>query len=71
MKSTSRRMPNCLKWKTDIEKSVVTINFERRGWQRVVDDDNIGGDWNIYWASVGTVRAIFSADSGIRLTDMQ
>ena len=28
-------------------------------------------DWNIYWASVGTVRTIFSADSGIRLTDMQ
>ena len=54
-----------------MEKSVVTLNFERRGWQRVVDDDNVGGDWNIYWASVGTVRAIFSADSTIRLTDMQ
>ena len=54
-----------------MEKSVVTLNFERRGWQRVVDDDNVGGDWNIYWASVGTVRAIFSAESTIRLTDMQ
>eukprot|EP00596_Hydrurales_sp_CCMP1899_P007982 CAMPEP_0119046392 /NCGR_PEP_ID=MMETSP1177-20130426/46334_1 /TAXON_ID=2985 /ORGANISM="Ochromonas sp, Strain CCMP1899" /LENGTH=56 /DNA_ID=CAMNT_0007019479 /DNA_START=214 /DNA_END=381 /DNA_ORIENTATION=- len=52
-----------LKWKTDLEKSVVTSNFERRGWQRSMDDDNIGTDWNMYWASVGTVRAIFSADS--------
>jgi tubulin polyglutamylase TTLL1 len=60
-----------LKWKTDLEKSVVTSNFERRGWQRSMDDDNIGSDWNMYWASVGTVRAIFSTDSGIRLTDMQ
>ena len=64
-------MPNRLKWKTDIEKSVVTQNFERRGWQRINEGDSIGGDWNIYWASVGTVRAIFSADSGIRLNDMQ
>lgn len=104
-------MPFRLKWKTDMEKSVVTMNFERRGWLRVDNDDrestyapsvvanssnNAGGtanssgggagaassataastssvsmDWNIYWASVGTVRAIFSADSGIRLNDMQ
>jgi tubulin polyglutamylase TTLL1 len=104
-------MPYRLKWKTDMEKSVVVMNFERRGWLRVDNDDrestyasngvaNSGGaggsggtgassgaataaassssasssvsmDWNIYWASVGTVRAIFSADSGIRLNDMQ
>ena len=28
-----------LKWKTDLEKSVVILNFERRGWQRVIDRD--------------------------------
>ena len=28
-----------LKWKTDIEKSVVVMTLERRGWQRVHDDD--------------------------------
>jgi len=28
-----------LKWKTDLEKSVVILNFERRGWQRVTDRD--------------------------------
>lgn len=26
-----------LKWKTDLEKSVVILNFERRGWLRVYD----------------------------------
>jgi hypothetical protein len=35
--------PVRVKWKTDLEKGVVTSNFERRGWQR---DEN---DWNIYW----------------------
>jgi hypothetical protein len=27
-------MPQRLKWKTDLEKSVVTLNFDRRGWVR-------------------------------------
>jgi tubulin polyglutamylase TTLL1 len=66
-------MPTRLKWKTDMEKNVVTLNFERRGWQCAnnMGDDSLGGDWNFYWASVGSVRAIFGADSGIRLNDMQ
>ena len=57
-----------LKWKTDLEKYVITINYERRGWVRVPDSDP---DWNIYWASVGTVKMIFNPDSGYRLNDMQ
>ena len=61
-------MPYRLKWKTDLEKGVVTINFDRRGWQRAGEADT---DWNLYWASVGTVKAIFNPESGIRLTDMQ
>eukprot|EP01035_Chromulina_nebulosa_P017207 gene17207-22728_t len=61
-------MPYKLKWKTDLEKGVVTINFERRGWQRANDNDS---DWNIYWASVNTVKQIFNPDSGYRLNDMQ
>lgn len=64
-------MPTRLKWKTDVEKNVVTLNFERRGWQCANGDENVATDWNFYWASVGTVRAIFGADSGIRLNDMQ
>lgn len=64
-------MPTRLKWKTDVEKNVVTLNFERRGWQCANSDENAVTDWNFYWASVGTIRAIFGADSGIRLNDMQ
>lgn len=57
-----------IKWKTDLEKSVVTVNFDRRGWQRAAEGDN---DWNIYWASVGTVKQIFNPELGYRLNDMQ
>ena len=79
-------MPTRFKWKTDVEKSVVTLNFERRGWQCANSNLNSnnedrkgweekesagGSDWNFYWASVGSVRAIFSADNGTRLSDMQ
>lgn len=58
-----------LKWKTDLEKGVVTLNFERRGWQRCGEAD--GGDWNFYWASVGTVKQLFNPESGTRLNEMQ
>lgn len=57
-----------LKWKTDLEKGVVTLNFERRGWQRAADNDP---DWNFYWASVFTVKQIFNPESGYRLNEMQ
>jgi len=46
---------------------VVTSNFERRGWTR----SEVESDWNIYWASVNTIRQIFNPETGIRLTDMQ
>ena len=61
--------PYRLKWKTDLEKGVVTLNFDRRGWQRVVDNES--NDWNFYWASVFTVKQIFNPESGYRLNDMQ
>ncbi len=61
-------MPYRLKWKTDLEKCVVTLNYDRRGWERIKEGDS---DWNIYWASVGTVKQIFNPESGYRLNDMQ
>ena len=39
-------MPTRLKWKTDLEKSVVILNFERRGWLRVNSNSNINGNMN-------------------------
>jgi tubulin polyglutamylase TTLL1 len=58
-----------IKWKTDLEKYVITVNFERRGWQRVNSEND--QDWNIYWANVNTVKTIFNPESGFRLNDMQ
>ncbi len=60
--------PLRLKWKSDMEKNVVCVNFERRNFQKISADDP---DWNLYWANVGTVKMIFNPDSGFRLNDMQ
>lgn len=38
-------MAGKVKWVTDIEKSVLINNFEKRGWIQVTDSD----DWNFYW----------------------
>lgn len=57
-----------LKWKTDLEKGVVMQNFERRGWTRQLDGET---EWNLYWASVQTVKQIFNPEVGYRLNDMQ
>ena len=29
-----------LKWKTDLEKGVITANFDRRGWVRAAENDS-------------------------------
>ena len=55
-----------LKWKVDTDQSVIVQNFTRRGWARTEADD-----WNVYWANVMTVRAIFHPDSGFRPADAQ
>ncbi|XP_055599677.1 polyglutamylase complex subunit TTLL1 isoform X2 [Uranotaenia lowii] len=52
---------------TDLDKSVLISNFEKRGWMQVSADD----DWNFYWAGTGTCRNIFSVDSGYRMHDNQ
>eukprot|EP00842_Homolaphlyctis_polyrhiza_P004826 jgi/Hompol1/5344/HPOL_004348-RA len=55
-----------IKWFTDIEKSCLITNFEKRGWQRGTEDD-----WNFYWAGVHNFRNIMSPEAGYRLTDTQ
>ncbi|GMH52348.1 hypothetical protein TrRE_jg6402 [Triparma retinervis] len=55
-----------LEWKIEYEKGVICQNFERRGWSRTEGDD-----WNVFWATVGTVKQIFNPDSGMRLGDSQ
>lgn len=60
-------MANKVKWVTDIEKSVLINNFEKRGWTQVTESE----DWNFYWMSVQTIRNVFSVDTGYRLSDEQ
>lgn len=52
---------------TDMDKSVLINNFEKRGWAQVTADD----DWNFYWSGTQTCRNIFSVDSGYRMHDNQ
>jgi len=52
---------------TDVDRSVVLSNFEKRGWVHVGPDD----DWNFYWAGIQTCRSLFSIDSGYRMHDNQ
>jgi tubulin polyglutamylase TTLL1 len=57
-----------LKWKTDLNKQVITDNYIERGWLETEDEDE---DWNIYWASVNSVRNIFNGKTYVKLGDMQ
>ncbi|XP_017784470.1 PREDICTED: probable tubulin polyglutamylase TTLL1 [Nicrophorus vespilloides] len=52
---------------TDLDKSVVVTNCEKRGWVQVGPED----DWNIYWAGTLTCKSLFSVDSGYRMSDAQ
>ncbi|CAH1989773.1 unnamed protein product [Acanthoscelides obtectus] len=52
---------------TDLDKSVVVANCEKRGWVQVGPED----EWNIYWAGTMTCRSLFSVDSGYRMSDNQ
>lgn len=52
---------------TDVEKTVLIANFEKRGWTQVGPDD----DWNFYWSGIVTCRTLFSVDSGYRMNDTQ
>uniref|UniRef100_G3VRG8 Polyglutamylase complex subunit TTLL1 n=1 Tax=Sarcophilus harrisii TaxID=9305 RepID=G3VRG8_SARHA len=60
-------MASKVKWVTDIEKSVLINNFEKRGWVQVTENE----DWNFYWMSVQTIRNVFSLEAGYRLSDDQ
>uniref|UniRef100_A0A2I2YYH4 TTL family tubulin polyglutamylase complex subunit L1 n=1 Tax=Gorilla gorilla gorilla TaxID=9595 RepID=A0A2I2YYH4_GORGO len=60
-------MAGKVKWVTDIEKSVLINNFEKRGWVQVTENE----DWNFYWMSVQTIRNVFSVEAGYRLSDDQ
>ncbi|KAM7292491.1 putative tubulin polyglutamylase TTLL1 isoform X1 [Ixodes scapularis] len=64
---TCRMTTGPLKFCCDVEQPVLMSVLAKRNWLRVEPDQ----DWNIYWASVAGVRAVFSADYGSRLSDHQ
>ena len=47
-------------------RQVVCQNFDRRGWTRTEGDD-----YNVFWATVQTVKYLFEPSNGIRLADSQ
>jgi len=57
-----------LKWKTDLNKSVLIENFNERCWEELNDEDE---NWNMYWASVNNVRNIFNGKTFTKLNDNQ
>ncbi|CAD7950542.1 unnamed protein product [Amoebophrya sp. A120] len=59
-------------YRSDFEKAVITQTCDRRGWLRYPygsGDEEDG--WNVYWASVHTVRQMFNPETGKRLSDWQ
>lgn len=52
---------------TDLDKSVLVNNFEKRNWTQVSPED----EWNFFWAGMSTCRSIFSVENGYRMNDNQ
>lgn len=53
-----------LRWRSDLNKVVITSNFEIRGWT-AADDSEDG--WDIWWASVSSVSSCYSSNSLVKL----
>lgn len=68
-RGTDRAGGSTVSVKTDMDKHVLRTNFERRKWHRCSGDDD--DDWNVYWASVHSVRQLFDPGSGRRLSEHQ
>ncbi|EDV19721.1 uncharacterized protein TRIADDRAFT_33013 [Trichoplax adhaerens] len=56
-----------IRWKSDLNKSVLISNFNKRGWLQGSSED----DWNFYWCNVQSARNIFNLENGCRLADNQ
>lgn len=56
-----------LKFRTDLNKSVIIENFEERNWEESQEEDH----WNFYWASVNTTIKLCGLKSTYILKDTQ
>lgn len=51
-------------YSTDLDKTALISNFEKRGWKEVPAFD---GEWNLYWAAAQNCRYIFGVDHPYRM----
>lgn len=53
-------------WSSHMESGIWhDVTLACRGWVEV--EDEYDEDWDVYWASVGSIKQIFAQDGGIRL----
>jgi hypothetical protein len=52
-----------LRWRSELNKLVITSNLEARGWQAARNED----EWDIWWASVSSVQQLFAPNSLVKL----
>lgn len=57
-----------IKYKSDLNKSVIIDNFTERNWISCEEDDE---HWNFYWASVNTTIKLCGMKSSVILRDNQ
>lgn len=63
----SNNIKTKLKWKTDLNKSVILENLHERGWVETDSEE----DWNFYWASINNIRNIYNAKTFYKLSNGQ
>ena len=66
-KYNKKKSPNGLKWRCDLDRSVIVENMEERKWEESLDNN----DWNFGWIQVHLIKKIFHPSSKVRLGDFQ
>lgn len=59
-----RKQRSRVYYSTDLDKTALISNFEKRGWKEVPAFD---GEWNLYWAAAQNCRYIFGVDHPYRM----
>ena len=65
------RSAAAVRWRADAERSAVVRCFESRGWTRCDNSQHSANDFDVYWASVKSCRAVFNPENGFRLAEHQ
>ncbi|GIL69715.1 hypothetical protein Vretimale_10189 [Volvox reticuliferus] len=49
-----------VRWKCDLDKPVLISNFRRRGWIDVTSEEDDTDGWDLWWANVQNIKALFA-----------